>query len=138
MKIIFIISFFVLLFDQLTKHFFKNKTILFTDFFKFDYVENTGAAFGLLKGFNPLFIVVAFAVLFFIFKYYKEIKQEKLYMQIAIGFLIGGILGNLIDRIFLGYVIDFISFSFWPTFNLADTFSTLAVILLSFQIFTKK
>jgi len=138
MKIMFIISFFVLLLDQLTKHFFKNKTILITNFFKFDYVENTGAAFGLLKGYNLLFIILAFVVLFFIFKYYKELTQEKLYMQITIGFLIGGILGNLIDRIFLGYVIDFISFSFWPTFNMADTFSTIAVILLSFQILTKK
>lgn len=138
MKFILTTSFLVLVLDQLTKHFLKNKTFIITNFFRINYVENTGAAFGMLKGFNFLFIAMAFFVIFLIFKYYKEIRKEKFYVHLATGFLLGGVLGNLIDRIFLGYVRDFLDFSFWPTFNFADTFSTIAVILLAFYILTKK
>ena len=138
MRLIIITSFLVILLDQLTKYFFKNKTILITDFFKINYVENTGAAFGMLKGFNPLFIIISVIVIILMLKYYKEIKKEKAYTHLAFGFLLGGTIGNLIDRIILGYVRDFINFSFWPTFNFADTFSTIAVIILVFHILIKK
>ncbi len=138
MKLILITSFLVLALDQLTKYFLKSKTFIITSFFKISYAENTGAAFGILEGFNLLFILVALAVIFAIFKYYKEVKKEKAYMHLAVGFLLGGVLGNLIDRIFLGYVRDFIDFSFWPTFNFADTFSTIAVFILIFYILFKK
>ncbi|GAF85946.1 unnamed protein product [marine sediment metagenome] len=138
MKLILATSFLVLILDQLTKYFLKNKTFIITDFLKISYVENTGAAFGILKGFNLLFIIVAFLVIFLIFKYYKEIKKEKAYVHLAVGFLLGGVLGNLIDRLFMGYVRDFIDFSFWPTFNVADTFSTIAVFILIFYTLIKK
>ena len=138
MKLILVTSFLVLVLDQLTKYFFKNKTFIITDFFKIDYTENIGAAFGILKGFNLLFIFVAFAVIFLIFKYYQEIKKEKFYIHLAVGFLLGGVLGNLVDRIFLGYVRDFIAFSFWPTFNFADTFSTVGILILAFFILIRK
>lgn len=137
MKIILINGFLVLVLDQLTKYFLKNKTFILTNFLKVDYVENTGAAFGILKGFNWLFIIVAFIVIFLIFKYCKEIKKEKFYVHLAAGFLLGGVLGNLIDRFFLGYVRDFIDFSFWPTFNIADAFSTIAVIILALHLIKK-
>jgi len=138
MKVVILTSFLVLLLDQLTKYFIKSQNFVVTSFFKISYVENTGASFGMLKGFNWLFIIIAFIAVFFVFHYYKEIKKEKLYVHLAVGFLLGGITGNLIDRVFLGYVRDFISFSFWPTFNFADTFSTIAVILLIFHTLVKK
>lgn len=137
MKITLITSFLVLVLDQLTKYFLKNKTFILTNFLKINYVENTGAAFGILKGFNWLFIIIAFIVIFLIFKYCKEIKKEKFYVHLATGFLLGGVLGNLIDRFFLGYVRDFVDFSFWPTFNAADAFSTIAVILLALHLIKK-
>ncbi|MDP2908658.1 MAG: signal peptidase II [Nanoarchaeota archaeon] len=130
MKLLLSIGFFVLFLDQLTKYFFKDKVFVISSFLKLEYVENTGAAFGMLKGFSWLFIVVAFAVLVFILWNYKGFKKEKSCFQIALGCLFGGVLGNLIDRLFLGYVRDFIAFSFWPTFNVADAFSTIAVIIL--------
>lgn len=138
MKVIIVTSFLVLLLDQLTKYFLKNKTFVLTSFFKINYIENTGASFGMLKGFNWLFIIVAFIALFYVFKYYKEVKKERFYVHLAVGFLLGGILGNLIDRILLGYVRDFLDFGFWPTFNFADTFSTIAVILLIVHVLFKK
>lgn len=130
MKLLLSIGFFVLFLDQLTKYFFKDKVFVISSFLKLEYVENTGAAFGMLKGFSWLFIVVAFAVLVFMLWNHGEFKKEKFYFQVALGFLFGGVLGNLIDRLFLGYVRDFIAFSFWPTFNVADAFSTIAVIIL--------
>lgn len=138
MKLLLSIGFFVLLLDQLTKYFFKDKVLVISSFLKLEHVENTGAAFGMLKGFNWLFIVVAFAVLVFILWNYKGFKKEKSCFQIALGFLFGGVLGNLIDRLFLGYVRDFIAFSFWPTFNVADAFSTIAVIILIFYTLISK
>jgi len=138
MRVILFTSFWVLILDQITKYFLKDKTFFITNFLKIDYVENTGAAFGVLKGFNLLFIAVAFLVIFLILKYYKEIKDEKAYVHLAVGFLLGSVLGNLVDRIFLGFVRDFIDFSFWPTFNVADTFSTVAVIILVFYTLIKK
>lgn len=137
MKIMLVTSFLVLVLDQLTKYFLKNKTFILTNFFKIDYTENIGAAFGMMKGFNWLFIIVAFIVIFFILKYYKEIKKEKFYVHLATGFLLGGVLGNLVDRLFLGYVRDFIDFNFWPTFNVADAFSTIAVIILALHLIKK-
>lgn len=138
MKVVIVTSFLVLLLDQLTKYFLKNKIFIVTSFFKISYIENTGASFGMLKGFNWLFIIVAFIALFYVFKYYKEVKKERFYVNLAVGFLLGGILGNLIDRVFLGYVRDFLDFGFWPTFNFADTFSTIACVLLIAHISFKK
>ena len=141
MKKLLFISLLVLILDQVTKFFFKGKAYIITSFFSFSYTENTGAAFGILKGFNILFIVIALIVIFLIFKYYKELldsKKFKPYVHYAFGFILGGAAGNLIDRIFLGYVRDFIAFSFWPTFNFADSFSTIGVILIVFYILTQK
>ncbi|MBM3199497.1 signal peptidase II [Candidatus Woesearchaeota archaeon] len=138
MKKLLTISLSVLLLDQLTKYFFKNKLISITSFFRIGYVENTGAAFGILKGFKILFILVALAVIFFIFKYYDDIKKEKPGLRLAIGLLLGGVAGNLIDRVFLGFVRDFLDFSFWPTFNVADACSTVGVVILTYHILFKK
>lgn len=138
MKKIFLVSFLVIIFDQITKILLKNKTYSLLNFFKINYIENIGASFGMLKGYNWLFILIALIVIFYIFKYLKKIKKEKNYVQIAIGLLLGGVIGNLIDRIFLGFVRDFIDLKIWPTFNIADACSTIAVILLAYHILTKK
>ncbi len=132
------ISFFVLALDQFTKTFFSHRVIYVNDFFSLSYTENIGAAFGILKGFNLFFVLIGFFVLFMIFHFYKEIIKSPDYVRIGIGLMIGGILGNMIDRLFLGYVRDFIAFSFWPAFNFADASITLSVGLLSYYILTKK
>lgn len=138
MKKVFIVSFLVIIFDQITKVLLKNKTYYLFNFFKINYIENTGASFGMLKGYNWLFILIALIVVFYIFKYLKEVQKEKNYVQIAVGLLLGGVIGNLIDRIFLGFVRDFLEFKIWPTFNIADACSTIAVILLAYHLLTKK
>ena len=68
----------------------------------------------------------------------KSIKEGNKAEKVFFGLLIGGIIGNLIDRIMLGYVVDFIDFRIWPVFNLADSFVTISVIGLIFYLWKKK
>ncbi len=118
---IFLVGFIVFLIDQISK---------FIVVKNFDYTTNTGAAFGILQGQNFLLIIISLIVLCFIVYYSFRIKKQSEIVKVAFGFLMGGLLGNLADRIFRGFVIDFIDFGFWPSFNLADTFNTIAVILI--------
>ncbi len=94
---------------------------------RFDYITNYGAAFGILQHQTTLFLVVGVAVSIALLYYIKKYSYPEL------GFLLGGTLGNLLDRMTQGYVIDFIDFKVWPSFNIADTFNTIAVILLIYR-----
>lgn len=99
--------------DQLTKYFLS-------------FVKNTGAAFGILQGYNGVFLGVSIVVLVGFVFYWKKYEKHRL----ASSLVLAGILGNLIDRIFLGYVRDFIDLRIWPVFNLADSLMVVGVGLL--------
>ncbi len=94
-------------------------------FFNLRHDRNSGAAFGVLAGHRFLLIFITVVALIFIFAYYLRFRESR-WMQVSLGFLLGGAIGNFIDRIFLGEVIDFLQFGiaskglFWPTFNVAD------------------
>jgi len=135
-----IFSIIVIIIDQLLKYFISNsmnlyeyKTII-KDFFYITHVHNTGAAWSILSGNTFLLIAIAFIAFFLIIIFF--IKDQKLNnLDIAIySLLIGGIIGNLIDRIIYGYVIDYLDFIIFkydfPVFNLADICIVLSVILL--------
>ena len=124
-KIIFIVI--VLLLDQISKYFISVNNVFFTvinDFFYIEYAENKGAAFSILSGQNIILIIITLVLIFIIYKIMKTYK-DGIINDISFGLLYGGILGNLFDRLFLGYVRDFISFKFgnyyYPTFNIADS-----------------
>lgn len=93
-------------------------------FVKFTYAENTGAAFSIGSGITWLFTLVAFVVVFVIFRYARRLAS--LPWALALGGLLGGSLGNLIDRMFRapgpfqGFVVDFIQLPYWAIFNIAD------------------
>ncbi|MDY6065120.1 MAG: signal peptidase II [Finegoldia sp.] len=123
-------SILVILLDQLTKNMaisLKNNEIVIIDnFLKFTYLENRGAAFGILQEKRIILIIFTILVIgvisIFLFKNYKEISTLG---RIFFGLLIGGALGNFIDRFLNGYVVDYISVTFpngyqFPIFNLAD------------------
>ena len=102
--------------------------------FHLTFVTNTGIAFGFFKGANVVFIIASLIVIAGIvtFKNYI-IDKHSLTSKIACGLILGGALGNLIDRIRLGYVIDFLDFRIWPVFNFADsgiTIGSLTLIIL--------
>ena len=117
-----------------------NDTIsIINNFFSITYVTNIGAAWSILSGGRILLIllaILAINLIYFMFIYKKEIDKKN---QIFYGLLLGGIIGNLIDRIVFGYVIDYLDFNIFgynfPVFNLADILITLSVIFI--VIFSK-
>lgn len=88
---------------------------------------NTGGAFGLLKGIPMLFILASIAAICIITYFYGEIIVNKHYSW-QLGLILGGAVGNLIDRLAFGRVVDFIAPSFWPAFNVADSALTIGVL----------
>lgn len=121
--------------DQLTKSLVRRNLSLgesipvIGDFFRLVYVQNTGAGFGLLKGMNIFLIIVTLGfVSVLVFYYFKRIKlSEKMLLFSTAGVVAGGI-GNLIDRLVFGFVIDFLDFAYWPAFNVADICVTAGVV----------
>ena len=91
------------------------------------YVQNTGAGFGILKGQTLWLGVVSLLVAVGVIWYYPKIPKEK-WPQVLFAVFLGGVLGNLIDRLFRGYVIDYMDLGFWPAFNLADACISVSVI----------
>ena len=109
---------------------------------RFEYYKNTGMAWGLFQNASWLFIIVSLilgaGIVYFIIKYRSSMPRL---MQVSLTLILSGAVGNLIDRIFLGYVRDFIAFDFFnfPVFNIADSCVTVgAVILAVCIIFTKQ
>ncbi len=140
-KVIFV-TFFALLIDQISKilisNFVVNKIVIINNFFQINYVQNTGAAWSIFQGKQILLIIISILFLIMIYKYSNNFKNNKKNI-IAFGLLYGGILGNLIDRIIHGYVIDFLDFKIfnydYPVFNMADTFIVIGIILMIIAIF---
>jgi signal peptidase II len=103
------------------------------DVLGFQYVENSGAAFGMLRGQTVvLTVVAAFVVAVLIFSY-RRAQRATWQLTIGLGLLLGGAIGNLVDRIRLGYVVDFIAVSVWPKFNVADSAITIGVLLIAWH-----
>ncbi len=103
-------------------------------FFRFTHVQNTGSAFGLFQGNNlPLLIVslVGIAVLAYI---YRTQERPGLLMRTSIALMLGGALGNLIDRIWQGHVTDFIDIGPWPVFNLADSSIVVGLAIMAWVL----
>jgi signal peptidase II len=92
--------------------------------------NNTGAAFGMLPTAGIVFTIVALAVSVAIVYYFPRVPESQTAVRIALALQLGGAVGNLIDRILLGTVTDFISLSTFPVFNVADASITLGVALL--------
>lgn len=103
-------------------------------FFKLTFVQNTGAAFGSFQNGNTILIFVSLIVLFALIKYREEIFELGKLASYGWLFIIGGALGNLYDRIFIGYVVDYFNFIVWPVFNVADSFITIGALMLAWCI----
>lgn len=140
---IFSIALFIVILDQLTKFIIKKNfelsqsISLIKNILHFTYVTNTGSAFGLFRGFNLIFVLFSIIVVIVILHYLKKIKQNEKVLQFSVGLLLGGTIGNLIDRITYGFVVDFIDFRIWPVFNIADSAVTISVILLIILLWEK-
>jgi signal peptidase II len=138
---LFIVAFIVAL-DQLTKYLAKTylkpvgSVPLIQNVFHFTYVENRGAAFGILQNQRWLFIVLTVVISAVIAYYLFARRQESIVLTIALSMILGGAIGNLIDRLRLGYVVDMLHFVLidYPVFNVADSFVVIGTILLAYYI----
>ena len=98
--------------------------------FHLTYIQNPGAAFGLLAHQTEFFIAVTVIILAAIFWAYRQLAGDRLWMRVSLGLVAGGALGNLIDRVRVGKVIDFLDFRIWPVFNFADMAIVVGAALL--------
>lgn len=99
-----------------------------------EYAENRGAAFGLFGGGNAILAVLAVVVLGGLALYYRRQAAPSGRVVVAVCLIAGGALGNLVDRLRLGHVVDFVAIGAWPNFNLADSAITVGVTLLVAQM----
>ncbi|UCG53453.1 MAG: signal peptidase II [Candidatus Latescibacterota bacterium] len=127
----------VVLLDQVSKQFFwalgKNFDVI-DGVLRITLVRNAGAAFGMLQGGRVFLIISSVIASIFIIFLAQRMRGESLAKRVFLGMILGGALGNLIDRIYPGHVIDFIDMGLgshrWPVYNFADTAVTLGGILL--------
>ncbi|MFH0887451.1 MAG: signal peptidase II [bacterium] len=106
--------------------------------FHLTYVQNTGAAFGLLRGNNTMLAIIAAVLIIAVVVAYNITKKKDPLFIISLSFILGGSMGNLCDRITRGYVVDFLDFRVWPVFNLADSLINIGFILLVIHILMRK
>jgi len=128
--------------DQLTKIWIRSnlavgQSIPDRGFFQITHIHNTGAAFGLFPGQSFLLTIVAAVGIVLLLVYALFIHRrfpflDNMLSWIALGLILGGTIGNLIDRLRLGYVIDFISVGIWPAFNIADSAVTVGAIMVAY------
>ncbi|MDD5097763.1 MAG: signal peptidase II [Candidatus Omnitrophica bacterium] len=129
----------VIFLDQLTKYFAINflqlntPVSLINNFLYLTLVHNRGAAFGLFKNQLLMFVLISVFAIALIFFHLKN-KKNSFVSRIALSMILAGAVGNLIDRLRFGYVIDFLDFRVWPVFNLADSAITIAAIFLTWEI----
>jgi len=126
--------------DRVTKlailnSFALGESISILPFLSLTYVQNTGTAFGLFKNASALFLIFASLVSAYILYTYRRYSGITL---AALALLLAGALGNLLDRILYGSVIDFVNFHVWPVFNIADSAIFIAIILLLFHELVQK
>lgn len=127
---------FLIIVDQVTKKFFFNWPRDF-GFFAITPVTNTGMSFGLFQGNNTMLMIISVLFIILLLFFRKEFKDGEIFLV----FILAGAVGNLIDRILHGHVLDFFNFKFFPVFNVADSLIFVGVVSILFleikQVFKK-
>ena len=145
---VFFISIIVVILDQITKlavrYSFEYGVPhnIIGNWVRLTYIENPGMAFGIQVGGQPFFTIFAIIATVIIFIYILKARDEKMSVRFALGMILGGAIGNLIDRFLYGKVVDFVDIGFgnirWPIFNVADSAVTIGMmILIVFVLFDK-
>jgi|TARA_B100000424_G_scaffold85349_1_gene63770 signal peptidase II len=138
------LSFLIVVLDQLSKFIVHNTMNLYDSFsvipylLNFTYIRNEGIAFGIyFEGAELLFIILPIIITIYLFYLLNNDDFQDKYSQIALYLIIAGAIGNIIDRIFRGYVVDFIDFHLngmhWYVFNVADSSVTIGLIFLLYS-----
>lgn len=143
------ITLFILILDQWTKYLVQRKLPLYQSvevikgFFNLVHVRNKGGAFGILGGvrgepFSSLFIIISLVAIGVILYFFIKVKEKEKSLIFSLSLVLGGAIGNLIDRLVYGEVVDFLDFHLfsyhWPAFNIADSAITLGIGLMAFKL----
>ena len=142
--IFYVLTIAVIICDQLTKYVVRETIPLYETFiqvgiFSIVHGQNTGSAFGLFAGFTNYLIVASLIGLALILYFFVKQASANLFVRIAVGLIVGGAVGNLIDRVKDGFVVDFISVGWWPAFNVADSAISIGMtVMVLFMIFGNK
>lgn len=144
MRKLFGLALFITLLDQVTKGYFiqfyqyGESRELIPGFFNFTLVYNTGGAFGLFAQSTKIFIALSVVTVVFLLFFYRKYSSKNQWIVWPLGLVLGGAIGNLIDRIRLGHVIDFLDFYIgqwhWPAFNVADSAICVGLVILALFI----
>lgn len=132
----------VIVLDQITKiwafNYERLNIEIIKDFFYLGQVKNSGAAWGILSGNMFIFFIVTLIAIYFIVDIYRKSTHRETYFRFALMLVLGGAIGNFIDRMYFGYVRDFLDFYIFsydfPLFNIADSALVIGVILIIFYI----
>lgn len=143
-KYIYMITLLILVLDQGIKTLVTNQLELYVpkvmipDFFQLQYVQNTGGAWGILGDNTGLLIVIGVFAVIILNRYLLQEKQFQWNLVLAYGLFMGGLLGNLIDRLVYGFVIDYLDFYLFgydfPVFNLADIAIVIGIGILMIEV----
>ena len=142
--VFFLTALLIVIADQLSKIWIRTNLALGQSlpnagFPRLTHISNSGAAFGLFQGQSFLLTIVALvgvvAILVYAILIYRQfpVSNNRLFW-VSLGLLLGGTIGNLIDRLRFGYVTDFIDFGFWPAFNIADSAVVVGVIIFAYSL----
>ena len=150
-----LIAIFIIVFDQLSKIYIVNNMVegqmpvqVFGDFLRFSFVFNTGGAMGTMIGPPWLYLILTIIALTVIIKYFTTLEPQDTLIKTALALVFGGAVGNLIDRLRFGKVVDFIDADFpdiaflnierWYTFNIADAAITVGLVFFAITAFISK
>ena len=140
--IVLVVAMVVVALDQWTKELVRQAIPKFTyivpipalgEYFVFEHVDNYGAAFGILQNGGNLFVIVAVVVTVAILYYVRSLPPQQHFVRIMLGLMLGGAIGNVIDRMQQGFVTDFVKMGipgvyYWPNYNIADSAIVIGVI----------
>ena len=121
-----LLALFIIVVDQLFKYYIQTYMMLgmsipiIQDVFHITYILNPGAAFGLFENQTTFFVIIAVCMVIAAIYFYPKIPEQYSLLRFGTGLIVGGAMGNVIDRIKTGYVVDFFDFRIWPIFNIAD------------------
>jgi len=140
---------FVVILDQVTKQIartymtFHDSIPVIQNFFQLTYVENSGIAFGInFPGGSVIFPIASIIATVAVFYYLWLVRKDQIVVRLSLALILGGAIGNLIDRLLFGKVVDFFDFSIvgyhWPVFNVSDSSVTIGLILFLYSSFIIK
>jgi len=130
--------------DQLSKSWIRSnldsgQSLFDIGFLRIIHIHNTGAAFGIFQDYTAILSIIALIgviiILLLVFVWHRQWSfLDSMLFRIGIGLVLGGAIGNLIDRVFRGSVTDFIDFKVWPAFNVADSAVTVGAIIIALRV----